>query len=164
MSIQPFVNSKKIFQHYLFKYCFHFIFFSFLFFRNTVMAYGSSQLRGWIGATADGLHHSSQQNQIQAMSVTYTTAHGNAGSLTYWEGPGIKSTSSWIQVTFISSETRWELLPSFSEISPRTLVEISWNISFLVWISSFTFPSLYLAVLQSQWFPYIYLSFYCFFL
>ena len=40
------------------------------------MAYGGSQGRGLIGAVAAGLH------QIQAMSVTYTTAHANARSLT----------------------------------------------------------------------------------
>ena len=37
-----------------------------------------------------------QQRGIQAMSATYTTAHGNTGSLTYWAGPGIKPTSFWI--------------------------------------------------------------------
>ena len=26
--------------------------------------------------------------RIQALSVTYTTAHGNAGSLTHWARPG----------------------------------------------------------------------------
>ena len=35
------------------------------------------------GAVAAGLHYSSQQHGIRAMSVTYTTAHGNAKSLTH---------------------------------------------------------------------------------
>ena len=40
-------------------------FFSFLFFGGaTPTAYGGSQARGLIGATAAGLHHSSQQHQI----------------------------------------------------------------------------------------------------
>ena len=39
---------------------------------------------------------------IRATSVTYTTAHGNAGSLTHWTRPGIKLTSSWILVGFLS--------------------------------------------------------------
>ena len=36
--------------------------------------------------------------QDQAASATYTTAHGNAGSLTHWTRPGIKPTSLWILV------------------------------------------------------------------
>ena len=39
-----------------------------------------------------------QQRQIRAVYGTYTTAHGNAGSLTHWVGPGIKPASSWILV------------------------------------------------------------------
>ena len=31
-----------------------------------------------------------QQRQIRAVSVTYTTAHGNAGSLTHWARPGFE--------------------------------------------------------------------------
>ena len=38
------------------------------------------------------------------MSVTYTTAHGNAGSLTHWARPGIAPTTSWLLVRFISTE------------------------------------------------------------
>ena len=36
--------------------------------------------------------------QIQATSVTYTTAHGNSRCLTQWVRPGIKPMSSWILV------------------------------------------------------------------
>ena len=42
------------------------------------MAYGGSQASGPIEPTAQP-----QQCQIQAMSLTYTTAYGNAGSLTH---------------------------------------------------------------------------------
>ena len=35
-----------------------------------------------------------RQLGIQAVSVTYTTAHGNAGSLTHWARPGIEPESS----------------------------------------------------------------------
>ena len=45
-------------------------------FRAEPMAYGSYQARGPIGAAASGLHHS----QIRATSVTYITAHSNAGT------------------------------------------------------------------------------------
>ena len=37
-------------------------------------------------------------------SVTYTTAHYNARSLSYWTRPGIKPASSWILVGFL---THW---------------------------------------------------------
>jgi len=43
-----------------------------------------------------------QQLRIQAMSKTYTTAHGNAGSLTHWARPGIKPVSLWMLVRFIN--------------------------------------------------------------
>ena len=43
-----------------------------------------------------------QQGQIQAVSVTYTTAHGNTGSLTHWARPGIKPTISWFLVRFVN--------------------------------------------------------------
>ena len=43
-----------------------------------------------------------QQCGIQATSVTNTTAHGNAGSLTHWTRLGIRPTSSWILVEFVN--------------------------------------------------------------
>ena len=43
-----------------------------------------------------------QQQGIWAMSVTYTTAHSNSGSLTHWARPGIKLESSWILVRFFN--------------------------------------------------------------
>ena len=70
------------------------------FFRVAPEAYGSSQARGRIGAAADGLRHS--QCWIRAKSATYTTAHGNAGSLTHWARPGIKLASWWILVRFLT--------------------------------------------------------------
>ena len=50
-----------------------------------------------------------QQCGIQAMSATYTAAHGNAGSLTHWARPGIEPASSLILVRFVSAEPWWEL-------------------------------------------------------
>ena len=47
-----------------------------------------------------------QQHRIWAVSVIYTTAHGNLGSLTHWVRPGIKPTSSWMLVRFIN---RWAM-------------------------------------------------------
>ena len=51
-----------------------------------------------------------QQRQIQAKSATYTTAHGNARSLTHWARPGIEPKTSLFLVGFISSAPWWELL------------------------------------------------------
>ena len=49
---------------------------------------------------------------IQAMSATYTTAHGMARSPTHWARLGIKPMSSRILVGFISTEPWQELHPS----------------------------------------------------
>ena len=46
----------------------------------------------------------SQHRGIKASSVTYTTAHGNARSLTHWARPGIEPKSSWILVGFVTTE------------------------------------------------------------
>ena len=51
-----------------------------------------------------------QQCRIRASSVTYTTAYGNAGSLTHWVKPGIEPTTSWFLVGFVSAPPQWELL------------------------------------------------------
>ena len=40
--------------------------------------------------------------------MTYITAHSTARTLTQWAGSGIKPTSSWILVGFITTEPQWE--------------------------------------------------------
>ena len=91
---------------------FSFLFFGlFYLFRASPLTYGNSQARGWIGAMAAGLSQP-QQCGIWATFVTYTTAHGNAGSLTHWARPGIEPISTWMLVKFISTEPRQELLIS----------------------------------------------------
>ena len=55
-------------------------FLSFFLFRAAPVAYRGSQARGRVGAIAASLHHSPSNS---AVSVTYTTAHGNVGSLTH---------------------------------------------------------------------------------
>ena len=58
------------------------------------MAYGSSQARGWIRAI-----------------VTHTTAHSNAGSLTYTEQVRDQTRNlSRLLVGFVSAAPRWKLL------------------------------------------------------
>ena len=47
-----------------------------------------------------------QQHQIRVVSVTYTTACSNVGSLTHWAGPGIEPSSSWILVRFLTCWAR----------------------------------------------------------
>ena len=95
-----------------------YLFVLFLLFRATPMAYGGSQDKSIIGATATGQHHSHsnaptpqpQQRRIWAASVTYTTTHGNTGSLTYWARTGIEPKTSWLLVGFVSATPRQELL------------------------------------------------------
>ena len=83
-------------------------FFFFLLFRTTLLAYGSSQTRGQIGATAAGKHHSHINTssepclwptpQLTAVPDPWPTVR-----------PRIKPTSSWILIRFISSEPQWNL-------------------------------------------------------
>ena len=42
--------------------------------------------------------------QLELQLPAYTTAHGNARSLTHWMRPGIEPASSWIPVRFVSAE------------------------------------------------------------
>ena len=80
-------------------FCFLFLF---LLFKAAPAAYGSSQARSWIGAVAAGLGPQKQQCRIQATSLTYSAAPSNARSLAHWVRPGIKPTSSWILVGFVT--------------------------------------------------------------
>ena len=59
----------------------------------------------------------SQQCGIRATSLTYTTAHGRARSLTHGSGPGIKPTSSWVLIRFVPTAPQWEL-PNQTCFSP----------------------------------------------
>ena len=47
-----------------------------------------------------------QQCRIWAASATYTTVHGNAGSLAHWARPGIEPTTKWFLVGFINHCTK----------------------------------------------------------
>ena len=60
------------------------------------------------------------------MSLTYTTALGDAGSLIYLVRPGTEPTSSWILVGFITAEPRQELQSNFWYIT-----NIAWDILIL---------------------------------
>ena len=81
---------------------------NFLLFSATPVADGSSQARGSSNQSCScQLIPQPQQSQIQAVSVTYTTAHSNAGSLAHWVKLGIKLSSSWIGVGFL---TCWAIM------------------------------------------------------
>ena len=55
-----------------------------------------------------------QQCQIWAMAVTYTTAHGNARFLTHWARPGIEPVSSWTLVRHLQRATTGTLRPTLA--------------------------------------------------
>ena len=88
---------------------FFFFFLLFLLSRGATAAYGSSQARGSNQSYSCRPTPQQQQPRIQATSATYTTAHGNARSLTHWVRPGIEPTTSWFSVGFVSAMPRWEL-------------------------------------------------------
>ena len=66
-----------------------FIYLFILLFKVTSVAYGGSQ------ASQPTPQPQQCQIQIQAASATYNTTHGNAGSLTLCERPGIELATSW---------------------------------------------------------------------
>ena len=82
----------------------HFIHVMFLFFlfKAAPVPHGSSQPRGQIRAASASPHHSHSRLGSKPVSATYTMAHGNAGSLTHWESPGIKPMSSRVLPGFIT--------------------------------------------------------------
>ena len=73
-------------------------------------ACGSSRTRDRVRATTASLRHSHKPHGIQAASATYTTAHGNAGSLPHGMRLGIEPASPRIPVRFFTTESQWELL------------------------------------------------------
>ena len=75
-------------------------------FRAIPMTLWGSQARGWIGAVAAGLYHTHSNARSEPhLRPTYTTAHGNARSLTHWARQGIKTVSSWILDSFLLSHS-----------------------------------------------------------
>ena len=93
-----------------------FFFWSFCLFRAAPKAHGGSQARGSNRSCSCRPTPEPQQCQIQAMSAVYTTAQGNAGSLTHWARPEIEPAASWFLVGFIAAAPQWEL-PIFSVIN-----------------------------------------------
>ena len=71
-------------------------------FRATLAAYGGSLDYGSNWSCSCQRIPQAQQHPIRAVSVTYTTAPRNAGSLTHWVRPGIQPASSWMLVGFVN--------------------------------------------------------------
>ena len=86
-------------------YCLSFLCVSLCLFRAAPLAHGGSQTKG-----SNWPMPQPQQRQIQAASVTYTTAHCNARWLTHWARPGMEPTTPWFLVSFVSA-TPWRELP-----------------------------------------------------
>ena len=82
----------------------------FFLFRAVPASYGSSQDGDRTSDVAAGLHHShsNTRSKPHLRPIPYI-AHGNARSLTYWVRLGIKPTSSFILVGFMTTESWWEL-------------------------------------------------------
>ena len=90
------------------------VFFFFPLFRAINTGYGSSQAKGRIRAVAAALPHSHNNvGWIRATSATCNTAHSNTSSLIHLARPGIKPTSSWILVGFITAGPQ-QKFPSLS--------------------------------------------------
>ena len=106
-------------------------------FRATPMAYGGSQPKSWISAVNCQPTPQPQLRQIWASSVTYTTGHGNATSLTHWSRPGIEPTSSWVLVRFFNHWAQWERLVCF--FSCFTLLP---NVAWILYVFGILIPFL----------------------
>ena len=84
-----------------------FIYYLFLLFSTAPVACGGSQARGSNQSYCCWSMPEPQQHQIQALSVTYTTAQGNARSLTHWVRTRIKPATSWFLVGSIYAVPQW---------------------------------------------------------
>ena len=81
----------------------------FLLFRATPVAYGGSQDRGQIQAAAAGLHHRTATPDLGLICSLHHSS-GPHQIPTHWARPGIKPTSSWILVGFVTTEPQWKRL------------------------------------------------------
>ena len=99
-SSQPnFAASKILYQWFLRNFLSFFFFFCFLglYPRDREVSRLGIKLEPQLPAVPQP-----QQCGIRATSATYTTAHGNAGSLTHWARPGIEPATSWFLVGFVN--------------------------------------------------------------
>ena len=99
---------------------FFFLLFAFCFWRQKVRHMYTSRLGVKLEMEAAGLHcsHSNARSELRVRATQ---------SLTHWMGSGIKPASSWIQVTFISTEPQWELLRNFFFSFFQGLIHGTWR-------------------------------------
>ena len=66
---------------------------------------------------------------IRASSATYTTAPGNAGSVTQWARPGIQPVTSWMLIKCVPTQPGWELpsLCLLNELNLERVYVIRWE-------------------------------------
>ena len=88
---------------------FIFLMYLFLLFRATPVAHGGSQDRGQIQAAAAGLHHRTATPDLSLICSLHHSS-GPHQIPTHWARPGIKTTSSWILVGFVTTEPQWKCL------------------------------------------------------
>ena len=102
-------NNLLIFLFFLSSFSFFSVFFSF---RVAPAVYGGFQTGDPMGTVAISLNQS-HSNWDLCRSATYTTARGNARSLTHWVRSGMETVSSWV---LVSSSNRWATTgtPDFS--------------------------------------------------
>ena len=81
----------------------------FCLFRAAPVAYGSSQGRVQIWTIAAGLCHSHGKVESELHLRPTPQLMATPGSLTHWARPGIKPTSSWTLVRFVTTEPQCEL-------------------------------------------------------
>ena len=93
----------------LYIYIHIYIYFFFGLFRATPTTYVSSQARGWIRATAANLNHShsNARSKSHLQPALQLIAMPDPSP---WIRSGIKPTSSWKLVRFVTAEPQWELL------------------------------------------------------
>ena len=106
----PNITCSDIISHSPISLVFVCLFVSLVFSRAAPEACGGSQARVQIGAVATGIHHS--HSNAGSQPHLYTTAHGNAGSLTHWARLGIKPATSWFLDGFINHWAMMGIPPS----------------------------------------------------
>ena len=131
------------------------IIYLFVFSKAAPTAYGGSQARGLIGRPEP------QQRGIWAASGTYTMAHGNAGSLSYWVRPGIEPETSRFLVRFVNHSAMTGtpssefLILNLLHTEPPAIHELHFKVflRMLVPAVSFCSSKLWLCICPSLWFP-----------
>ena len=95
-----------------FIYFYYYFLFYFLLFRSTPAAYGISEAKGWIRATAAGLHTATAMQDLSHICSLYHSSWQcripEPRTPNHWGRPATKSTSSWILDGFISTAPQRE--------------------------------------------------------